>query len=55
MKRLVGVIGLLATTQTGCIVVGGFSNTGGWFFWPGGLGLLLVGIVLFFVYARHRR
>src|SRR3954453_22150425 len=21
----------------GCVVVGGYSSTGGWFFWPGGL------------------
>ena len=55
MKQWLGVIGVLATTQTGCVVVGGYSPTGGWFLWPGGWGLLLLGLFLLFLYTRHRR
>ena len=53
MKRL-SILGmLLLLTQTSCIV-GGYSNRGGWFLWPGGLlgVLILVAVVLFL--ARRR-
>lgn len=43
---------LLAATQTACIAVG-YSGRGGWFIWPGGLGLLLL-IGLIFVLMRRR-
>lgn len=42
---------LLAATQTACIAVG-YSGRGGWFIWPGGLGLLLL-IGLIFVLMRR--
>jgi hypothetical protein len=43
----------LALAQTGCIVAG-YRSGGGWFFWPGGLGLVLIILVLLFL-ARGRR
>jgi len=37
---------------SGCIAVG-YSSSGGWFVWPGGLALLLV--ILFVVFLLRRR
>lgn len=37
---------------TGCIAVG-YSSRGGWFLWPGGLGLLVL-VVLFALMLRRR-
>lgn len=49
----VGVIGLLASAMlTGCIMVG-HSSGGGWFIWPGGLGLVLMVLLVLFI-ARRR-
>jgi uncharacterized integral membrane protein len=44
---------LLALSMPSCVGVG-YSSGGGWFVWPGGLGLLLVIIVLILL-ARRRR
>lgn len=52
----VGVTGaalLLLGALTGCVAVG-YSSGGGWFVWPGGLGLILLLLLLFFV-LRGRR
>ena len=52
----VGVIVLTlvaAMSFSGCIVVG-HSSGGGWFVWPGGLGLLVVVLVVLFL-LRGRR
>ena len=46
------IAGLLSISQTGCVAVG-YSSGGGWFVWPGGLGLLLV--VLLVIYLLRRR
>ncbi len=43
----------LALTQTGCIMAG-YSTNGGWFVWPGGLGLLVIIAVLYFLFGRGR-
>jgi hypothetical protein len=50
MKRTTLIIvPLLAMTQSACIAVGaGYSSSGGWFIWPGGLGLILLLLLLFF-------
>jgi hypothetical protein len=46
---------VLTLTQSGCIVVGGgYSSRSGWFIWPGGLGVVLILLLLFFV-LRHGR
>lgn len=37
---------------TGCVVVGA-SSRGGFFVWPGGLGLLLMGLILFLMLRRR--
>ena len=44
---------LLAALQTSCVVVG-YRSGGGWFFWPGGLGLLVM-VLLVFLWLRRRR
>ncbi len=38
---------------TGCVAVG-YSTGGGWFVWPGGLGLVVLLLLLFFL-LRGRR
>lgn len=45
----------LAMTQSACMVVGGYSSGGGWFLWPGGLGLILLLALLFVFFGRRRR
>lgn len=45
---------LLALSQSSCIVAG-YSSRGGWFVWPGGLGLLVVVAVVLLLLARRRR
>ena len=50
MKRL-GAFGIfLAFTQSGCIAVG-YTSSGGWFIWPGGLALVI--LVLFLLMRRR--
>jgi hypothetical protein len=39
--------------QTSCVVAG-YRSDGGWFFWPGGLGLLVM-VALAFLFLRRRR
>jgi hypothetical protein len=49
-------LGFLSTAAlTGCLVAGGgFSSSGGWFLWPGGLaGLFMILLILFLL--RRRR
>ena len=43
--------GLLALSQTACIAVG-YSCRGGWFLWPGGLGLLVILALVYFLARR---
>ena len=45
----------VAASQSACIVVGGRSSTGGWFFWPGGLGLIVMLALVFLFVGRRRR
>jgi hypothetical protein len=42
---------LLCGTLTGCLVAG-YSSGGGWFIWPGGLGLLVIVAVVIFLMRR---
>jgi hypothetical protein len=44
----------LAVTQPGCIVIG-YRSGGGWFVWPGGLGLVLMLALLLFMFLRRGR
>lgn len=55
MKRFVVVTLIIACLQTSCIMVGGYSSNGGWFVWPGGLGILLIIVVAALLIARRRR
>ena len=52
--RVLGVfmLGALATGLSGCVAVG-YSSGGGWFIWPGGLGLLLIVLLIAFVLRRR--
>jgi hypothetical protein len=55
LKLTPAVLILLASLQTSCVVAGYRSGEGGgWFFWPGGLGLLVLAL-LAFVFLRRRR
>ncbi len=54
MNRLAVSTILLLITQTSCAVVGGYSNRGGWFLWPGGLGLILMIVLVLFLARRGR-
>jgi hypothetical protein len=54
MRQTTSLAVLLAMTQTGCIAVAGYSSRGGWFFWPGGLGLLVI-LALLFLFLRRGR
>jgi hypothetical protein len=48
MKRTaVVLLPLLVLTQSSCVAVG-YSSNGGWFIWPGSLGLILILLLLFF-------
>ena len=53
--RDAGIFGMalwVCASLTGCLVVGG-SSSGGFFIWPGSLGLLVV-VVLIFALMRRR-
>ena len=54
-EKLLLVFVLLATvvSQSACVAVG-YSNRGGWFIWPGSLGLLVIVLLLYFVFGRRR-
>jgi uncharacterized integral membrane protein len=53
MKLTSYILLMLVALQTSCVVVG-YRSDGGWFFWPGGLGLLVI-VVLGFLLLRRRR
>jgi len=52
MRTTAFILVFLALTQSACIGVG-YSNRGGWFMWPGGLGLIVV-VVLAVLFLRRR-
>jgi len=54
MKRISLLAVFLAMTQSACMMVGGYSSGGGWFIWPGGLGLVVMLLLLFFFLRRGR-
>ncbi len=43
---------VVAGLLTGCVAVG-YSSGGGWFVWPGGLGLLVLVLLLLFLLRRR--
>lgn len=53
MRRLSVLTLVLALFQPAC-VVGGYSNDGGFFLWPGSIVLTIL-LVLLFLYMRRRR
>lgn len=46
------IIGAVCLPLTGCIAFG-YSSSGGWFIWPGGLGLLLLIAIVLMVLRRR--
>ena len=54
MRRIPLPVLLAALTQPACVVVGGYSGEGGWYFWPGSLVLTALLLVLF-LFLRRRR
>jgi uncharacterized membrane protein len=44
-----------ATSQAGCVFVGGYSSEGGWYVWPGGFLITAVLLVLLWLFVRRRR
>lgn len=51
MKPRALLVSLLALSQTACVAVG-YSSGGGWFMWPGGLGLVLILVLVFLFFRR---
>jgi hypothetical protein len=45
---------LICLSQASCVVVG-YRSGGGWFLWPGGLTILVVVAILFFLARRRGR
>jgi hypothetical protein len=49
---LIFAAGLISfVTFTGCLVVG-YSSRGGWFIWPGGIGLLIIILLIIWLLRR---
>jgi len=55
MRRRALLLLPILVTMPGCIVVGGYSSTDGWFIWPGGLIMSVLFILLLVFLARRRR
>jgi hypothetical protein len=54
MKNILAIFTLLlALSMSSCVAVG-YSSGGGWFVWPGGLGLLVVIIIVILLVRRRR-
>jgi hypothetical protein len=52
-KLFAALMGLVAaSSMTGCLAVG-YSSGGGWFVWPGGLGLVVVVLLVIFLLRRR--
>ena len=49
---LVALTGTLCIALSGCLAVG-YSSGGGWFIWPGGLGLLVIVLLVLFLMRRR--
>ncbi len=54
MRLISASILLLTSLQASCVVVGGYRSGDGWFFWPGGLGLLVAAAILLLLVRRRR-
>ena len=54
LNKLASPLLTLLLFTPGCVVVGGYSSTDGWYFWPGGL-VISVLLILFLVFVARRR
>ena len=54
MKRgfVAGLLAAVAASQTACIAVG-YRSGGGFFVWPGGLGLIVLIVIVVILLARR--
>ena len=56
MGRTAAVFALaLASAQTGCVFVGGYSSDGGFYVWPGSFLITAVLIFLLWLFVKRRR
>lgn len=55
MKRISALTILMTVWQSSCVVAGGYSSRDGWFFWPGGLGLIVMVVLVLLLLRRRRR
>ena len=54
MKKVLTLLALFVVLpQSSCVAVG-YSSSGGWFVWPGGLALIVLLIVVIFLVRRRR-
>ena len=54
MKRIFFLTFLVLVSQPACVVAG-YSSRGGWFFWPGGLGLVVMIVLVLLLFRRRGR
>jgi len=54
LKRIGFFATVLILAPPGCVVVGGYSSGGGWFIWPGTIGILVVVAVLVLILRARR-
>lgn len=52
--KKVGIVLLILTLTSGCVLVGGYSSEGGWYLWPGSVVIFLVFAVIFVLLRRRR-
>ncbi len=55
MRSTSAVVILLGLLQSACVFVGGYSDEGGWWVWPGSFVSLIVVAVVLFLLLRRRR
>ena|GEM_PF-1549635 len=54
MKKIIALVLLLSWQLSLASCVGiGYSSRGGWFVWPGGLGLLVLIVVIILLFRRR--
>ncbi len=52
-QRIIAMSLFINCLLTSACVVGGYSSRGGWFVWPGGFGLVVIGILILLWWWRR--